>query len=240
MTTAPNKQGLRGGNTATRALGWGLAASLLLAVWWQFRQTIAAEAHPRTSSLAELLPGTVSGWETADEAVADTEEMKRAVAEMLNYDEAILRTYRQKDRTVSVYIAYWRPARFHPRLVAQHTPDVCWTGAGWRMSDAAQLIVPLGFGGQTVPGESRVFEQGGQRLKVAYWHLVGGRVYHSANSQGVTFVRNLFDDLRRGQREQYFIRVSHNWPAGQVPDEPLFAEIWRATGSLGLRDDSSQ
>jgi EpsI family protein len=239
MTKAPNKQGLRGGKTAARALGWSLAASLMLAVWWQFRPTIAVEAHPRTSSLAELLPGAVPGWETADEAVADTEEMKRAVVEMLNYDEAILRTYRQKDRTVSVYIAYWRPAKFHPRLVAQHTPDVCWTGAGWRMSDVAQLIVPLGFGGQTVPGESRVFEQGGQRLKVVYWHLVGGRVYHAANAQGVTFLRYLLDDLRRGQREQYFIRVSHNLTAEQVSSEPLFSKIWQALGPLGLKDAKS-
>ena len=222
--------------TTPLVLVLGLTGCLLVAVWLQFRSKIADEAHPRTAALATILPQAVDGWETKDEPVADTVEMKRAVAEMLNYDEAIFRTYRRGEMMVSVYVAYWRPAKIHPRLVAQHTPDVCWTGAGWRMGDAKQVSVPMWSGQKTVPGQSRVFEQSRQRLHVVYWHLVGGRIDHSIDASGHTFFRDLLDDLKVGQREQYFIRVSHNLNAEQLSDEPLFSRIWRALGPLGLID----
>src|SRR5690606_27133761 len=32
---------------------------------------------------------------------------------------------------LSVYVAYWEPAKMSSRLVAGQTPDVCWVGAGW-------------------------------------------------------------------------------------------------------------
>jgi EpsI family protein len=181
-----------------------------------------------------MLPLTVAGWETRDEPVADTVEMKRAVTEMLNFDEAIVRTYRRGDLTVSVYVAYWRPAKVHPRLVAQHTPDVCWTGAGWQMSDPKLLRFPLSLTEKTVPGNFRVFEQNRYRLNVVYWHLIGGGIDHATESQGMTFFRNLLDDLREKQREQYFIRISHNLTDNQVSSEALFSIILEALRPLGL------
>jgi len=75
----------------------------------------------------ELLPraNKLPGWSAAQRPVADTEEMKRAVAELLNHDAGGFVTYTNGDLQISIYAAYWKPGKMSPRLVAGHTPDVC-------------------------------------------------------------------------------------------------------------------
>lgn len=217
-----------------RLLIWGACGLLLLAIAVQFRPVLQKEVYPRTAKLTELLPGEFPGWSTKDERVADTEEMQRAVAELLNYDEAIVRTYRRGNDSLSVYVAYWPPGRVHPRMVSQHTPDWCWTGAGWEMSEVRTSPVMSGDGRQTPPGKLRKFSIKGQVLNVVYWHLVGGDPNPDIDPNGLTFFRYMWSDLASGQREQYFIRLSSTVPFEQMQNEPLFTEVLEKLRTLGL------
>lgn len=230
----------------TASVGWrivvlcgSLLLVLLIATVFQWRSARVREMHPRAEPLSSILPAALAGWQVRDEPVAETEEMKRAVAGMLNFDEALVRVYQRGHLQISVYVAYWRPGRSHPRLVAQHTPDVCWTGAGWQMKEAWEIRLPLAGGQQTRPSQARIFEQPNRKLYVHYWHLVGGETYHSSNAQGLTFFRYLREDLLEGQREQYFIRVSCTAPLNELRDDPLMVQVWQALAKLGLREISN-
>jgi hypothetical protein len=68
-----------------------------------------------------------------EEEIAATPEMKRAVDELLNFDDAAFFTYTKGEDRVSVYIAYWKPGTMPQRLVSGHTPDVCWVGNVWEV-----------------------------------------------------------------------------------------------------------
>jgi len=76
------------------------------------------------------------GWTVEYKPIADTPEMKAKVDELLNYDDAVYAVYSKGLQRISVYIAYWTPGKMSQRLVAAHTPDVCWVGAGWRIVEA--------------------------------------------------------------------------------------------------------
>jgi hypothetical protein len=101
-------------------------------------------------TLKELLPQAedVPGWAVAYYPVAETAEMQNATAELLNYDNAIYAIYTRGEMRVSVYAAYWLPGKMSSRLIAGHTPDVCWVGRGWRPLTADGWTV----GSRTVDG----------------------------------------------------------------------------------------
>lgn len=211
---------------------------LILSIALQFRRSTVVEAHPRQIPLRELLPTVVPGWDVSDQPVADTEEMKRAVTEMLNYQEAVFRTYRREGDHLSVYVAYWRPGSVHPRLVTQHTPDVCWPGVGWNMvQSTGTAAFALPRGGMTWPGQARIFTAPLVTEHVVYWHLLGGRPSGYAqgpDSRPATYYVTLWEDIRYGQREQYFIRLSSNLTPAELGKSALTQSILAALASLGL------
>lgn len=100
---------------------------------------------PRTfqGSVKDLLPDPElvarAGWKVDFQPIADTPEMKAKVDELLNYDDAVFTVYTKGSERLSVYIAYWAPGKMSHRLVAGHTPDVCWVGAGWRIVEAKSM-----------------------------------------------------------------------------------------------------
>lgn len=100
---------------------------------------------PRTfqGSVKDLLPPAEivarDGWKVEYLPIADTPEAKAKVEELLNYDDAVFAVYTRGTERVSIYLAYWTPGKMSHRLVASHTPDVCWVGAGWRIEKAASV-----------------------------------------------------------------------------------------------------
>ncbi len=116
------------------ALSSKLVAALLLTAIGLVGYTALRPLPPPTltQSLASLVPEKIPGWTVKDQPIAETEEMKKAVDEMLNYDDAVYRIYTQGKTTISVYVAYWKPGKMSPRLIAGHTPDVCWVNNGWK------------------------------------------------------------------------------------------------------------
>jgi hypothetical protein len=216
------------------------ACSLLVtAVLIQLRPTNSREVRPRNIPLSELLPVAAPQWAVSDKPVAQTLEMQRAVDELLNYNEAIFRTYVRADLQLSAYVAYWKPGQFHPRMIMSHTPDNCWTGAGWTMlptGEHSTLVISTDHGA-TYPGQLRTFTAGGVVQHVVYWHLVGAKpsiYFEKHRNQFEMFFDTFRDDILEGQREQYFIRLSSNRPLESLVSEPLFQKILEGLSPFGL------
>lgn len=167
-------------------------------------------------AVKDLLPteSEMSGWAVEYQPIADSPEMKKAVSELLNYDDAVFAIYTRGDMRLAVYIAYWAPGKMSHRLVAGHTPDVCWVGNGWKIAEARSGVrMSDGLGGQLQPGEERVMSQGGQTEFVIFWHLLDGQA-KSYGTQDMppwyAFITDIFDRRLNQQPEQLFIRVSSN------------------------------
>ncbi len=186
-------------------------------------------APPRfAGGLEALLPAASAGWVSVPRDIAETEEMRQAVGEILNYTEGVLRDYVRDGRRISVYIAYWSPGRMNYREVASHTPDVCWPAAGWHKTAAATLS-PFTLGEAMIPGgEGRVFRNAAGTEHVWFWHVVGERV-HSYGTGYKPAWHAMFTDIFRwglNQREeQFFIRISSNEPLEQQLAEPVLQQM---------------
>lgn len=89
-------------------------------------------------SVKNLLPKLeeIPGWSMQYLPIADTPEVQAKVNELLNYDDAVYAVYTKGTERVSIYIAYWTPGKMSQRLIAGHTPDVCWVGSGWKILQA--------------------------------------------------------------------------------------------------------
>ncbi|ATC62587.1 hypothetical protein CMV30_00575 [Nibricoccus aquaticus] len=204
---------------------------LLAAVALQIYSATRMEAEPVRVPLTDLVPKEIAGWTAREGQVAETQEMKRAVGELLNYDDVVLRTYRRGGVEFEVYAAYWRPGKMSHRLIAGHTPDVCWVAAGWTMVARGAAESPAVISAREVDlvqrGEYRVFKdpRGTQRY-VRFWHLSGGEAV-SYDVAGTPPWWAVFSDFKRfglnQRRSQYFVRVSANVP---------FADL---TGDAGFR-----
>jgi len=192
----------------------GLAALLALAVGAMMVGPAMAPSRSFHGALQATFPtaAQLSEWKTQFLPVAESAEMQRAVAEMLNFDQAAFARYTQGSVEVSLYAAYWSPGKMSHRLIAGHKPDVCWVGAGWERVEARQtslresgIRVGAGLprqGGEAaaaVPGERltlagtpweyRKFTVPGRTEDVVFLHLVGGAGDELWRSRRATLVQ---------------------------------------------------
>lgn len=182
--------------------------------------------------LNDLLPTEPSGWTRTSRSIADTPEMKSKIAELLNYDQGVYYDYTNGPLRLSVYAAYWQPGKKSARLVAGHTPDVCWVGAGWNCTERSKVSFPfytsrselLSSIPKIFPAESRTFVINGTTEHVWFWHIVDGEIKsYSMDKQPPWHA--MFSDIitsKFNQRaEQFFIRLSSPQPF----DEPALAPV---------------
>ena len=178
--------------------------------------------------LADLLPEPPPGWTMVKKAIADTPEMKAAVDELLNYDDGVFVDYTNGTDRLSVYIAYWTPGRMSQRLVASHTPDVCWVGNGWK-KESSETVTGLTAGGEALPpAEGRLFTINGSGEYVWFWHLVGGDAKSYATGNVPPWYAPLSDLVAKGlnqREEQFFIRLSSNVPLTSKELKPLMEKV---------------
>ena len=186
--------------------------------------------------LKDLLPPPPSGWTMKEKAIAETPEMQKAVGEILNFDDGIFVDYLGPGgERLSVYLAYWAPGRMSHRLVATHTPDVCWVAGGWYKQQAGDTSAEL----PDIPvGEARIFTAQGSPEHVWFWHLVGRESKRYGTGKSPPWHAAITDILRKGlnqREEQLFIRLSSDRPLqpfiGQAPLRDILATIpWPAGG----------
>lgn len=193
-------------------------------------------------SLAKRLPASLPGGTAHDEPIAATEEMKKAVGELLNFNDGIFRIYQWPDARVSVYVAWWEAGRMSPRLVATHTPDVCWPGNGWTKEPMAEnelagLRAELSAMGFSI-GECRTFRLQNKPEYVVFWHRVGDEMLSYKTGYAPPWWAWL-DEIWRGglnlRQEQLFVRISSDRPLKSVLQKSELEPLRRALLELGLR-----
>ena len=218
-----------------------MAARLSLVVGWSVLGTVLAlvaygALRPLPvpvfrGDLRALLPAAaeVPGWTVQEQDIAETPEMKRAVDEILNYDQALFVNYIKGAERISVYIAYWKPGKMPSRLVRGHTPDVCWVGGGWEIVSAGQALPFVASGPIAFPTEQRHMRHGNRDEWVVFWHhVMGQRIRNS--SQPPPWYAAITDVFRRGldqRNEQIFVRVSAPTPMEKWPKEWMEAFLNR-------------
>lgn len=194
------------------------SAVLLTAVAIIGFRKVAAEPTLWHGPVKSLLPTAaqlkVDGWAVNYLPVADTPEMKAAVTEMLHYNDAVYAVYTKGTAHVAVYLAHWRPGQQPPRLIEQHTPDVCWVSSGWKCSARDEIpSLRMSDGKSVVATRYRTFVMGGTTEYVAYWHTLDGKVL--AGDERPSPRRTIAGLLRGGlsqHGEQFFLRISSNRP----------------------------
>jgi hypothetical protein len=228
----------RAGRVVTIALTFVLAA----AVGAQFlhRTTTLPTSTPHRR-LAEATPRELRGWQVTDLPLGPTEAVNEAALKTLNLDDYVYREFKRGAESFTIYAAYWAAGKMPARLVASHTPDRCWTENGMRCTDM-RFRQDYAIGERSLlPAEYRAFlpAGGGERIHVAYWHVVGGESYdYGARFNAVPspwrWWKDTLSEAAYGSREQLFVRVASTQPIDALWRQPDFLNAMRVFADLGL------
>ena len=232
-----------GTGRAAKALRWGASqsilaaaagASALLVLFFYVNTRPGVKGATPVPNLLAILPESPDGWSVA------TRSDLYQFAGVLQTDVLAERTYQRSDakgaESVTIYLAYWRPGQASVSLVATHTPDACWPGAGWVAQPLSDSRVRVSMDGHEIPdGESRLFTHDGYSRYVLFWHLYDGRPipYLSPHSLG-PLLRLAWTYGFRHDGDQVFVRVSSNRPWSEIGREALLHDFIARLQPLGL------
>lgn len=221
-------------NGMQRTLGTGVLLAAVLAGVFIFNTRPAANRNVPAPDLLALLPASPPGWNVT---TTDLYEFQGT----LRTEHLAQRRYTiarpNGPTTITIYVAYWRPGQAPVSLVASHTPDACWPGAGWTPLPGAKPRAELVVGGRMLfPAEHRLFKAGGLHHEhVWFWHLYAGRPLSYQDPYSAAELLRLAVRFGfRHQGEQLFVRLSSNRPWSEIGAEPLLAEFFSRTADLGL------
>lgn len=188
------------------------------------------------AAVATLFPAPPPGWQTNDRG-----DLYR-FAGILRTEHLAERTYvrtvpGQPPLQINAYIAYWSPGEASVSMVASHTPDACWPGAGWALLPNDTPRVALQLADRVLPpAEHRVFRLGGAPQHVWFWHLYDGRPTDYLNPRSIpALVRLSLQYGFRREGSQYFVRFSSNRPWEEIAREPVVQELFANLTRVGLR-----
>ena len=164
--------------------------------------------------------------------------MQKAVDELLHFSQACYTDYGLGGLRVSIYVAYWQPGRMPHRLIAGHTPDVCWVGGGWEcLARRTELVPTAAPRGHTLTMEGRAYSLREQTEYVVFCHLVGGKAVSYDTGREPPWYASIADLFTRGlqQRdEQCFVRISSNRPLPEFISTPPVRLFLQAVAKTGL------
>ncbi len=217
-----------------RIFGVGAAVVVALGLVFAFFQRSVSNPAKPVAAVDTLLPAAPAGWEV------------RTASDLYQF-AGILRTSHLAERTyfkaidgqpcqLTAYVAYWAAGQAPVSLVASHTPDACWPGAGWAPQPAPSPGA-LVAGGRALPvGEYRFFRSASAYPQyVWFWHVYNGRVISYRDPYSVPALLELavrYGFQREG--EQYFVRLSSNQPWDKLAAEPLVQELLGNFAKVGL------
>jgi EpsI family protein len=153
-----------------RLFSWTFIATLLL-----LATSLAASrltARRVSESLAE--PLDTIGREIAGFTGADTAPLNDKVLAQLRLNSYLSRTYRQGDRQVDLFIAFYAQQRAGESM---HSPKHCLPGAGWEIWDYGSLQVPVK--GQRFTINKYSISNAWDRRVVLYWYQSKNRIIAS-------------------------------------------------------------
>lgn len=221
----------RGGASAVAAFA-GAGVAIVSMFGW-LTQPAPRHAQPAPDLLAKL-PAHPAGWRV------DTARDLYRFSATLQTPYLAQRTYVRQNgsetQQITVYLAYWLPGHAPVSLVASHTPDACWPGAGWKPVPGENRRLNVHAEGRVLPvGEYRQFQQGVYPQYVWFWHLYRGRPVAEVDSfSPLEMMRLVVHYGVRSEGDQLFVRISSNTPWNQVEREPVMREILANLQPLGL------
>lgn len=199
---------------------------------------LSRPAPPLTASpteVATLMPEGPPGWKTA------TSNDLIRFADILETDQLAQRTYVKlrpdgKPLFVTLYLAYWQPGQAGVSVVATHTPDACWPGAGWAPIPVAEEEVVLDLPDRNLArSEYRMFTDDQEPQHVWFWHSYDRQVIPEFEPRRpLELLGSVFTYGVRSNGEQLFVRLSSNLPWEEFSEEPLLTEIFANLKPFGL------
>ena len=217
-----------------RILAAGLAVAAALVLFCSANTRSAPPPAGPGPNLNALLAGHYPGWTAISDPNLDR------FASILRSSSLAQRGYLRggadNPEEITFYLAYWHAGQAPVSLVASHTPDACWPGAGWTpiLGGETRAELPLASG-RLPSAEQRVFRNGAWTENVWFWHLYGGRpiVYRDPYSIGaLARIALKYGFLHNG--DQLFVRVSSNRPWEQIAREALVQQFFASLAPLGL------
>lgn len=112
----------------------------------------------------------VKGWNYREIPVAESAEKLLVADRLVNGEFAS-----GEGRVVRVFSAKRYQERPDDVGLFVHTPDRCWTQAGWKLEVTTPDAVEVNLHGRKLVFERRVFSGGGQRELVYFGGIVGGQ-----------------------------------------------------------------
>jgi exosortase len=214
------------------AAGLALAVALVILFVANTHRTPTAAPVP---DLAAIVPAQADGWK-----VQTTTDLYR-FADTLQTDHLIQRIYSKHAhdgslQQVIVYIAYWSAGQAPVSLVASHTPDACWPGAGWVSVPAMDARLNLVVAGRVLPAaEFRIFSGDVHPQHVWFWHLYDGRSIAYEDPHSPRELLRLAWHYGFGHEgEQFFVRISSHSDWAAFADDPLFRDVFAQLQPYGL------
>lgn len=186
-------------------------------------------------NLLALLPEPAPGWQSRTPDLREFRGVLRT--EHLAQREFFrLPTGSQPATAIDFYVAYWRPGQAPVSLVASHTPDACWPGAGWSAVSPSPPSPTLETGGRPLPAvEYRIFQANGVPHHVWFWHLHDGRpIAFQDPYSAVALLRLAWQYGFRRDGDQLFVRISSNQPWSEIQNEPLLQDFFARLKPMGL------
>jgi len=164
----------------------------------------ARRAPQELSRPLDTLPMQIGAWEGSDNPALDP-----AIEAVLNPSAYLSRTYRNGDREIDFFGAFYALQRAGETM---HSPKNCLPGAGWEVWDYRTVEIPLAGGAVTVNEYS--VQKGPQRMRVLYWYQTSDRVIASEYYAKACLV---WDAVMRGRTSGSIVRVT-------LPDQPWALE----------------
>lgn len=199
--------------------------------------------HPVSTlqgELSAIISPDLPGWTSEDLPLADSPEMQERTEQILNFEQAVYRVYKQGDREIGVYVAYWKPKQMPVRLVEAHTPDICWVRNGWHQREAEEGVALSADGTPLHPAEYRAYnrQEGGNLTYVYYWHTVGDTIYVNRTVgewDRLDPIKTVFRYGLDQMQEQFFVRISSNKPFGEIfQTDPGMRELMKELADITL------
>ncbi|NRA27652.1 MAG: exosortase-associated EpsI family protein [Opitutales bacterium] len=206
---------------------------ILSAISFAIFDAVRPQPEPSiTQPLDSLIPRDLPGWTVKDLPLAETEELRGRVEEMLDFDDYVSRIYTRGSTQLILYIAYWKPGSAPIKQAHEHTPDICWVLNGWEPKVREHGIdLDLVFATDAHPAEFRIFEKNNTEQSVVFWHVVGNDIYTNerndarAVTPSLNFLKTIQQFGLNQKREQFFVRVSSNRDVRIVLNEPSTAPL---------------
>ena len=130
------------------------------------------------------VPYRLGPWAGEDAPIPES------VREMLTFDAATYRVYRDLGYEAHAWVIYWSSRNM---VKGYHHPDVCWPKKGYRMT--ARTVEPVRTAGGTVPVTVREFARGRDRQLILYWTQEGRRVWTEDDEHAVQIAGDSHDWL---------------------------------------------